>query len=50
MKMVKWLLLNRIDSQRTRLGIHIADENTILIASTATDARFAITYLAVMRT
>jgi hypothetical protein len=50
MKMVKRLLLNWIDGQRARLGIHLADENTILIASTATDARFTITYLTVMWT
>ena len=50
MKMVKPLLLYRIDSKRARLGIHLADEDTILITSTATDARLAITYLAVMRT
>ena len=50
MKMIKWFLLNRIDGQRAWLGIHLADEHTILITSTATDARLAITYLAVMRT
>jgi hypothetical protein len=50
MEMVERLLLNGIDGQRTRLGIDLADKCTTTISSTATDARLAIGYAAMMRT
>ena len=50
MKVVERFLLDGIDGQCTRLGIDLADKCTTTISSTATDARLAIGYAAMMRT
>jgi hypothetical protein len=50
MKMVKGLLLDRIDGERARLGVHLAYQRATMITPTATDTCLAIAYLAVMRT
>ena len=50
MEMIERFLLDGVDGQRTRLGIDLADECTIVIATTATDARLPIGYATMMRT
>ena len=50
MEMVEGFLLDRIDGQRTGLGIDLADQHTALIAPTAAEARLAISDPAMMRT
>jgi hypothetical protein len=50
MKVVQRFLLNGVDGQRTRFAIDFADKHTIHIPATPTDARFAISNLAMMRT
>lgn len=50
MEMIQGLLLDGVDSQRTRLAIDLADEFAIVIPATTTKARLAIGYPAMMRT
>ena len=50
MEMIEWFLLDGIDGQRTRFGIDLADKCATTIPSTATDARLAIRYSAMMWT
>ena len=42
MEVVEGLLLDGIDGQRTGFGIDLADEHTVVVATTATTARLAM--------
>jgi hypothetical protein len=50
MEVVQRFFLNGVDGQRTGLAIDFADEHTIHIPATPTDACLAIRNLAMMRT
>ena len=50
MEMVEWLLLDGVDGQRTRLTIHLAEEYTTIISSTATASCLTISDMTVVRT
>jgi hypothetical protein len=50
MEVVQRFLLNGVYGQRTRFAVHLADEHTVLIATTPTDSRLAVSYLAMMWT
>ena len=50
MKVVQRFLLNRVDGQRTRLAIDLADKHAVLVATAAADTRLAVGNLAMMRT
>jgi hypothetical protein len=50
MEVVQRFLLNGVYGQRTRFAVHLADEHTVLIATTPTDSRLAVSNLAMMRT
>ena len=50
MKVVERLLLDGVNSQRTRPSVHLADEHATLIAPTPADARLALADTAMMRT
>ena len=50
MEMIKWLLLDGINSQGTRLCIDLADEHPIMVPPTATSSRLTICNMTVMRT
>ena len=50
MKMVKRLLLDGIDGQRTGFAIDFAPEDTILVAPTPTDACLAVCNMTAVRT
>ena len=49
MEVVERLLLDRVNSQRTRPSIYLANEHTALIASAPADARLALADVAMMR-
>ena len=49
MEMIQRLLLDGVNSQSTRLAIHLAHQHTTIIAPTATNARLAISYVAMVR-
>ena len=49
-EMIQRLLLDRVDSQRTGLAIHLADKHTLLIAPAPADTRLTIGYLAAVGT
>ena len=49
-KVVKRLLLYRVNSQRTGFGINFADKHTSVVVTAVTDARLAVSNVTVMRT
>ena len=49
-KVVEWLLLYRVNGQRTGFGIDFADKHSSIVATAVTDARLAVSNVAVMRT
>ncbi len=48
MEVIERLLLNRVDGQRARVAISLADEHAAPIASAATQSHLAISYMAVV--
>ena len=49
-EMVEWLLLDRVDGQRTGLGVDLADKHTVVVSATATTARPSVGDTAVVWT
>ena len=49
-KVVKRLLLYRVNSQRTGFGINFADKHTSVVVTAVTDACLAVSNVTVMRT
>ena len=50
MEVVERFLLNGVDGQRTGFGIDLADEHTVVVATTATTARLAMGDMAMVGT
>ena len=50
MEVVERLLLHRVDSKRTGLGIDLADEYTVMIPPTPAASRSSVGYPTMMRT
>ena len=49
-EVVEWLLLHRVDGQRTGLAVHLAHQHPVVVAAAAADAPPALGYAAMMRT